>query len=75
MRIYLTLIFIAILLVIAFIFGSQNAQPITLNYLIARSEMSLALAVSVFTTIGIILGLLLALLWKLLRAVKPKQSL
>lgn len=62
------------LLVVAFIFGSQNVQPITLNYMIAKSEMTVAHAVSLFTVIGIFIGLLLSLLWKLLRVVKPKKT-
>lgn len=60
---------------VAFIFGSQNHQLFTLNYLIARAEISVATAVSLFTFIGFLLGLLTALLWKLVRAVRPKQSM
>ncbi len=73
MRIYLTLIFVFILMAIAFIFGSQNSQMLTLNYLIARVELSVATAVSLFTLIGFLLGLLVALLWKLLTVIKPKR--
>ncbi|NQY33421.1 MAG: LapA family protein [Alteromonadaceae bacterium] len=58
---------------IAFIFGSQNSQMLTLNYLIARVELSVATAVSLFTLIGFLLGLLVALLWKLLTVIKPKR--
>jgi len=54
-------------LVIAFIFGSQNEQLLTLNYLIARTEMTIAAAVSLFTGLGFILGLLVTLLWRLIR--------
>ena len=36
------LLIVIILLAFAFIFGSQNPQTITLNYLIARSELSVA---------------------------------
>lgn len=72
-RIYLTLIFVFILMAIAFIFGSQNSQMLTLNYLIARVELSVATAVSLFTLIGFLLGLLVALLWKLLTVIKPKR--
>jgi len=74
LRRYITLILLLILLTIAFIFGSQNEQTLTLNYLIARAEMSVAQAVSLFTVIGIAIGLLLALLGKLLRAVKPNRT-
>lgn len=61
------------LLVIAFIFGSQNNQVITLNYMIARADLSVAAAVSLFTTIGFFLGIFFALLWKFIRMVKPKS--
>jgi len=54
-------------LVIAFVFGSQNEQLLTLNYLIARTEMTIAAAVSLFTGLGFILGLLVTLLWRLIR--------
>jgi len=74
LRRYITLILLLILLTIAFIFGSQNEQTLTLNYLIAKAEMSVAQAVSLFTVIGIAIGLLLALLGKLLRAVKSGRT-
>lgn len=61
------------LLVIAFIFGSQNNQMLTLNYMIARTELSVAEAVSLFTIIGFFLGLSFALLWKFVRMIKPKS--
>jgi len=74
LRRYITFILLIILLTIAFIFGSQNDQSLTLNYLIARAEMSVAQAVSLFTVIGIAIGLLLALFGKLLRAVKTDRT-
>ncbi|MDO6446068.1 LapA family protein [Colwellia sp. 1_MG-2023] len=45
----------------------------TLNYLIARTEISVATAVSLFTTIGFFLGIFFSLLWKFVRMVKPKS--
>lgn len=75
MRIYLTIALLVVLFVIAFIFGSQNSQPLTLNYLIARAEITVAEAVAMFTGIGIIIGLLISVLWRLLSALKPKKSL
>lgn len=72
MRVYITAITLFILLAIAFVFGSQNEQTITLNYLIARADLSVAAAVSLFTTLGFILGLLFSLLWKFIRVIKPK---
>ncbi|MEW6982737.1 lipopolysaccharide assembly protein LapA domain-containing protein [Colwelliaceae bacterium 6471] len=74
LRVYFTLFLIIVLLAIAFIFGSQNEQTITLNYLIARAEMSVAAAVSLFTMIGFFLGLLFSLFWKLLRTVRSKKT-
>lgn len=73
MRIYLILFFLLILLAIAFVFGSQNEQMLSLNYLIARVELSVAAAVSIFTGIGFLLGLLATLLWRLIR--KGKKAL
>lgn len=75
MRFYLSLFILLLLLAVAFIFGSQNDQIITLNYLIARTEMSVAMAVSLFTFIGILIGIFLMLMWKFSRVVKKKLSL
>jgi len=72
-RIYFTFFLVLILLAIAFIFGSQNEQVITLSYLVAKVDLSIAAAVSLFTTIGFVLGLLATLLWRLIR--KSKKSL
>lgn len=74
MRLYITIILFLILLAIAFIFGSQNDQVLTLNYLIAKTNLSVAAAVSLFTLIGFLLGLLFALFWKLLRMMKPAKN-
>lgn len=70
MRLYLTLFFILFLLAIAFIFGSQNEQVFTLNFLIARTEMTVAAAVSLFTGLGFLLGLLVTILWRIIRKSK-----
>jgi len=72
-RIYFTLIIVIILIAIAFIFGSQNEQIISLNYLVAKVDLSVATTVSLFTSIGFVLGLLVTLLWRLVR--KSKKSL
>ena len=74
MRIYITAFIFLMLLAIAFVFGSQNEQTITLNYLIARTELSVAAAVSLFTTVGFLLGLIFSLLLKFLRMIKPKNQ-
>jgi putative membrane protein len=73
-RIYIIAFVFLILLSIAFVFGSQNEQTFTLNYLIAKSELSVAAAVSLFTTLGFILGLLFSLLLKFIRMIKPKNQ-
>ncbi len=74
MRIYFTLLLVFIFLAIAFVFGSQNEQVISLNYLVAKIELSTAAAVSLFTAIGFILGLLVTLLWRLVRKGKKKKK-
>lgn len=73
MRTYITFIVFLVLLAIAFIFGSQNNQILTLNYLIAKTEISVAAAVSLFTTLGFILGILFMMFWKFLRVVTPSK--
>ena len=73
MRVYITLFFIIFLLFIAFIFGSQNEQIFTLNYLVAKTELTVASAVSIFTGIGIVIGLLLSLLGRFLNLFKKKK--
>ncbi len=78
MRLYITSFLILVFVTIAFIFGSQNDQQLSLNYLIARSEMTVAAAVSLFTSLGFVLGLLVTMLWRLIRKSKKvlasKQS-
>lgn len=73
MRIYFIFFLLLILLAIAFVFGSQNEQVISLNYLIAKVELSIAAAVSLFTVIGISIGILVTILWRLIR--KGKKAL
>ena len=69
-RLYLTLFFILFLLAVAFIFGSQNDQLLTLNYLVARTEITVAAAVSLFTGLGFLLGLLVTIFWRIVRKSK-----
>lgn len=57
----------------AFVFGSQNEQMITVNYVIAKVNMPVAMAVSIFTTLGFLLGLFTVLLWKLIKPFKRKS--
>jgi|TARA_B110000014_G_C19947503_1_gene490301 putative membrane protein len=67
------------LLVIAFVFGIQNDQTITLNYIVARIDISVAAAVSIFTVIGFIMGLLSTIIWRIIRkskkVLKQKKSI
>ncbi|GLX81942.1 lipopolysaccharide assembly protein LapA domain-containing protein [Thalassotalea eurytherma] len=72
MRLVITLLILFALLVIAFAFGSQNNGMITLNYFIARTEMSIASAVSLFTFIGFLLGIFTTVLWRLLSRMKKR---
>ncbi len=74
MRLYITVILFLIFLAIAFIFGSQNDQVLTLNYLIAKTQMPVAAAVSLFTAIGFVLGLLFALFWKFFAMIKKSKN-
>lgn len=74
MRFYLTLLLFLFLLAIAFVFGSQNEQVLSLNYLIARTEMTVAAAVSLFTLLGFSLGILFSLIWKLKRTLRIKNK-
>jgi putative membrane protein len=73
MRFYLMLFFVVILIAIAFIFGTQNNQIISLNYLIARAELSVAQAVSLFTLLGFILGVFMTLLWRVKRTMTKRK--
>ena len=73
MRLYITLFFILVLLALAFIFGSQIHQLLTLNYLIARTELTVAASVSLFTGLGFLLGLLVTIAWRIVR--KSKKAL
>lgn len=75
MRIYITITLFLFFLAIAFIFGSQNEQVITLNYLIAKTHISVAAAVSLFTVIGFFLGMLFSAFWSLLRILRRKKRL
>ena len=74
MKLYLTLFLMFILLTIAFIFGSQNEQVITLNYLIAKTSMPVAMAVSIFTMIGFSLGLLTVFIWRIMKPFKRNKN-
>ena len=74
MRLYITVLFLLVFLAIAFIFGSQNNQLITLNYIIAKTEITVAAAVSLFTTLGFVLGILFISLFKLINKIKPKHT-
>lgn len=74
LRLYFSIFILIILLMIAFIFGSQNNQLITLNYIIARTELSIAAAVSLFTSLGFVIGIVASMVFRLVNRVKPSQN-
>ena len=49
-------IFILLIIVVAFLIGSQNPQIVTLNYVIASITMPQAMVISLTFTIGLITG-------------------
>lgn len=70
MKLYLSVLLLFIFLAIAFVFGTQNEQTIELNYIIARSNISVAMAVSIFTLIGFIIGMFTMFSFMLRRKIK-----
>jgi putative membrane protein len=70
---FVYIVFLIILLSIAFVFGSQNAQIITLNYLVAQVELTIATALSIFFGIGFCFGLITAFFIR--RSTKKRQLL
>ncbi len=74
MKLYLSIVVLFIFLAIAFVFGTQNEQIIELNYIIARSELPIAQAVSIFTFIGFVIGVLTMTLVMLTRKIKRSKS-
>ncbi|WP_428977359.1 lipopolysaccharide assembly protein LapA domain-containing protein [Thalassotalea euphylliae] len=62
------------MLLVAFAFGSQNDQLITLNYFIAKATMPVAMAVSIFAGLGFLFGLVFMFLINLLKPLKRKQN-
>ena len=52
MKIIFTALILLFFFVVALVFGTQNTDPIMLNYLIAKTEITVAYAVSIFTFIG-----------------------
>ncbi|WNC70010.1 LapA family protein [Thalassotalea nanhaiensis] len=70
MKLYLSVLVLFIFLAIAFVFGTQNEQIIELNYIIARSNISVAMAVSIFTFIGFIIGMFTMFTFMISRRIK-----
>lgn len=70
MKLYLSVLVLFIFLAIAFVFGTQNEQIIELNYIIARSNISVAMAVSIFTFIGFIIGMFTMFTFMVSRRIK-----
>ncbi|WP_181901466.1 LapA family protein [Thalassotalea euphylliae] len=74
MKLYFTIFVLVVLLLVAFAFGSQNDQLITLNYFIAKATMPVAMAVSIFAGLGFLFGLVFMFLINLLKPLKRKQN-
>ncbi|WOH37952.1 LapA family protein [Thalassotalea fonticola] len=70
MKLYLSVLVLFIFLAIAFVFGTQNEQIIELNYIIARSNISVAMAVSIFTFIGFVIGMFTMFTFMISRRIK-----
>ncbi|TKB45910.1 DUF1049 domain-containing protein [Thalassotalea mangrovi] len=71
-KLFISIVFLFILLAVAFVFGSQNEQLIELNYIIAKSEISVSQAVSLFTFIGFLIGFVISTLFSMARRLKRK---
>ncbi|NDV91194.1 DUF1049 domain-containing protein [Alteromonas sp. 345S023] len=64
----LTIIVVLILLVIAFVIGSQNQAEITVNYLIAQSHMRLSSLMGIVLALGVVIGIfIMSISWLQLR--------
>lgn len=64
----LTIIIVLILLVIAFVIGSQNQAEITVNYLIAQSTMRLSSLMAIVLALGVGIGIfIMSISWLQLR--------
>ncbi|WP_246036816.1 lipopolysaccharide assembly protein LapA domain-containing protein [Thalassotalea litorea] len=74
MKLFISVVFLFILLAIAFVFGSQNEQLIELNYIVAKAEISVSQAVSLFTFLGFLIGFLISSLFSFKRRLTRKKS-
>lgn len=74
MKLFISVVFLFILLAVAFVFGSQNEQLIELNYIVAKTEISVSQAVSLFTFIGFLIGFVMSSLFSLTRRLKRRKS-
>ncbi|QDP01122.1 lipopolysaccharide assembly protein LapA domain-containing protein [Thalassotalea sp. PS06] len=74
MKLFISVVFLFILLAVAFVFGSQNEQLIELNYIVAKTEISVSQAVSLFTFIGFLIGFVMSSLFSLTRRFKRRKS-
>ncbi len=64
----ISLIIIVVLLALAFAIGTQNEAVVTVNYLIAQSDIRVSTLIAVSLTVGVIIGLLIMLAnWLALR--------
>lgn len=75
LRFYLSLFVLLLLVVTAIIFGSQNTQIIELNYLIARANITVAAAVSLFTVFGFFTGIIAMTTFHFYRSLTRKRKI
>lgn len=75
-----TFILMLLILVFAIVVGSQNDQLVTVNYLIAQTEMRLSTLMSIMLALGVLFTLLLVSLhvmrlkWRLNRLQKQQNK-
>lgn len=65
MKVLIYLVLFAIIFVIAIALGTQNPQVVNFNYLIAQSELSLSVLLSIFLLLGFVIASL-AFAWSYL---------
>ena len=74
MRLFLTFVFLLVILIVSILVGAQNDQIIEVNYLLAKATMPLSLLMAIMLLIGIGISALgfvfvwLKLRWSLSRA-------
>ncbi|RDV27585.1 LapA family protein [Alteromonas aestuariivivens] len=57
----ISLLVIVLLLAVAFAIGSQNDAVITVNYLLAQTQIRISTLIAITLSIGVVIGLLIML--------------